>query len=51
MKCKFCGEKDKSKLITRVTALRGKIVERVVVCMKCLGKVLPCPENENHQDR
>ena len=47
-KCKFCGERDKSKLVSRVTAFRGRIMKRIVVCMKCLGKVLPCPENENN---
>jgi C4-type Zn-finger protein len=46
--CKFCGERDLSKLVSRVIAFRGKIVKRVVICMKCLGKLLPCPENENH---
>jgi len=47
-KCKFCSERDQSKLVTRVIAFRGKIVKRVIICMKCLGKVLLCPENENH---
>ncbi len=48
MKCEFCGEKDKSKLVTRVTALRGKIMKRVIICSKCLGKLLPCPKKENN---
>jgi hypothetical protein len=47
MECKFCGERDKSKLVGRVTAFRGKIVKRVIVCIKCLEKLLPYSENEN----
>jgi len=38
MECKFCGEKDKSKLIDRVTAFKGEIVKRITVCIKCLGR-------------
>lgn len=51
MKCKFCDEKDERKFVERISALRGKIVKRVVVCIKCLGRVLGCPDNGNHQDR
>ena len=48
MKCKFCGERDRSKLVMRVIAFRGKIVKRVVVCIECLGKMLPCPGSGSH---
>ncbi len=32
--CKYCGEKDKSRLMTRSTVVEGK-VETIDICLEC----------------
>ncbi|MBT6690433.1 hypothetical protein HN903_02480 [archaeon] len=46
MTCKFCGEKDKSRLGMRSSVVNGK-VETVEICSSCLGEKLMFGEIES----